>query len=308
MTRKKNPFLLGLVLLIAVSASGQDKVWADSSYYQASKLPQYNEFVNNLYAFPPKPRNMWEVGVKVGSPTIEGDVSSIFPSFGWGVHARKSLGYVLSLRMEFVNGTALGQNWQVSGNYMNNPAWARNGYRGNTRTTSGVDQVYYNYKNRFSDLSVQGIINLNNIRFHKAQNKFNIYAIVGAGLTWYDVKVNALNGTQKYDFNRIASGGFTNRKDVKDQLKQMMDDTYETEGEDAGRTWPNPRFSATFGGGVAVRLSRRLNIALEDRITVMRDDLLDGQRWAAQPLGDPSMTRSYDVLNYLSLGLNINIF
>lgn len=313
MARKKYHFLLGLVLLIAASATGQDKVWqdkvwTDSSYYPASKLPQFNEFTNHLYYFPPRPRNMWEVGVKVGSPSIEGDVASVFPAFGWGVHARKSLGYVLSMRAEYIMGTAYGQNWQASHNYANNTAWSRNGYIANTRNAPFKDAVFYNFRNRFHDISLQAIINFNNIRFHKHMNKFNLYAIIGAGAMWYDVKINALNGTQKYDYNKLATGNFTNRKDVKRQLKQMQDDTYETNAETAGRTWPNPHFSATFGGGMAFRLSRRVNIAIEERMTLSRDDLMDGSRWAAQPLGDAAMTRSYDALNFVSIGLNVNIF
>jgi hypothetical protein len=51
-----------------------------------------------------------------------------------------------------------------------------------------------------------------------------------------------------------------------------------------------------------------LNLALEDRITFVKDDLLDGQRWSEQPHGDASMTRNFDSYNFLSLGLNINLF
>jgi hypothetical protein len=68
------------------------------------------------------------------------------------------------------------------------------------------------------------------------------------------------------------------------------------------------RFNATAGLGIAWRLSRRLNIAFEDRMIFMKDDLLDGQRWTEQPAGDASVTRNFDALNYMSLGLNINIF
>ena len=37
-----------------------------------------------------------------------------------------------------------------------------------------------------------------------------------------------------------------------------------------------------FGGGVAFKISNRFNIALEDRVTFIKDDLLDGQQWAEQ--------------------------
>lgn len=308
MARKKYQFLLGLVLLTTISVSGQDKVWADSSYYRASKLPQYNEFSNNLYAFPARPRTMWEVGVKVGSPTISGDVSPVFPAFGWGLHVRKSLGYSLSVRLEYNNGVAYGLHWQQALNYQKNPAWTSNGYKANTPSAIGTDKVFYNYKTKFSDVSAQAIVSIGNLNFHNDKTKANFYGIFGFGITSYDVKVNALNASgQKYNFNAIANGTWDTRSDVRNQLKQMLDDTYETKAESASNR-PKSDLNATMGAGIAVRLSRRLNIALEDKIMFMRDDLLDGQRWNESPSGDATLTRAYDAINFLSLGLNINIF
>jgi hypothetical protein len=40
----------------------------------------------------------------------------------------------------------------------------------------------------------------------------------------------------------------------------------------------------------------------------LRDDLLDGQQWTEHPHGDATLTRNFDSINYLSLGLNVNIF
>lgn len=308
MARKKYQFLLGLVLLTTITVSGQDKVWADSSYYRASKLPQYNEFSNNLYAFPPRPRTMWEVGVKVGSPTISGDVASVFPSFGWGLHVRKSLGYTLSLRLEYNNGVAYGLNWQGALNYQKNPAWTGNGYKANTPSTVGTDKVFYNYKTKYSDVSAQALVSIGNVNFHNIKTKANFYGVFGFGITNYDTKVNALNASgAKYNFNSIPTGTWSTRNDVRSQLKQMLDDTYETKAESAPNA-SKAKVNATLGAGVAVRISRRLNIALEDRVLFMRDDLLDGQRWNEAPAGDATLTRAYDAINFLSLGLNINIF
>ncbi len=33
---------------------------------------------------------------------------------------------------------------------------------------------------------------------------------------------------------------------------------------------------------LAIKLSNRINLAIEDRVTFIKDDLLDGQRWAEQ--------------------------
>jgi hypothetical protein len=319
MARKKYSFLLGLVILAcSTSVLGQNNVWSDSSYYQSKKLPQYNEFMNNLYAFPPKPRNMLEVGVKVGAPTIIGDVPGTFPTFGFGVHVRKSLGYALSLRAEYINGTATGQSWQAASNYQKNSAWTSTGYVPNRITQSGdrldaLDRVYYNYQTKINDLSLQAIFNFSNIRFHTAKTKMGLYAIAGIGVTAYESNVNALNGNAKYNFNNIASGTYDNRKDVRNAIRDILDDSYETPADNSENTrmkmfGKTAAFHGTLGMGISVRLSRRLNLALEDRITFVKDDLLDGQRWAEQPTGDAGMTRNFDSYNFLSLGLNINLF
>lgn len=42
---------------------------------------------------------------------------------------------------------------------------------------------------------------------------------------------------------------------------------------------------------------------MEDRVSITKEDLLDGQRWAEQR----DLTRDFDTYNFLSLGLNINI-
>jgi hypothetical protein len=316
MASKKYFYLLGLItLMFSASVSAQTPVWSDSSYYPSGRLPQYNEFMNNLYPFPPKPRNMWEVGVKVGAPTIAGDVTSNFPTFGWGVHVRKALGYSLSLRAEYINGTATGLNWQEAVNYMKNPAWKNNGYVGNQVTASGdrlpaTDKVFYNYQAKFSDLGLQAIFNFSNIKFHSAKTKVGLYVLAGIGMTWYDTKVNALSGTSNYAaaFDGISNISYDNRKDVRKALKNILDDSYETDAQNNDARDGNSRWSGTLGLGISYRISRRLNIALEDRITFLRDDLLDGQQWTEHPHGDATLTRNFDSINFLSLGLNVNIF
>ena len=91
-----------------------------------------------------------------------------------------------------------------------------------------------------------------------------------------------------------------------------MDDTYETPAENQGNRRPKLfgktfKPSGTVGAGIAFKLSNRLNLAIEDRHTIVKDDLLDGQRWQEHAWGDAVLTRDYDSYNYLSIGLNINL-
>src|SRR6478752_4663411 len=104
MANKKYTALFVLLCLFASSSFSQTVTSydvQDSSLIPRKRLPQHNEFMNNTYPFPAKPRNQWEIGIKGGLFNIFGDVPSHALDFGGGLHVRKALGYVFSLRTEF---------------------------------------------------------------------------------------------------------------------------------------------------------------------------------------------------------------
>src|SRR5436190_17019898 len=163
MASKKFLILTGMLCLLTsygfsqrVGASYDVK---DSSVIPSKRMPQHTEFLNGTYNFPAKPRNQWEIGGKLGAFTISGDVGAQFPTLGWGLHVRKAFGYVFSLRLEYLNGTGKGLSFLPSSNFNKNPAWKA--------YTPGTDKVYYNYRAKVQDLALEGLITLNNIRFHK---------------------------------------------------------------------------------------------------------------------------------------------
>lgn len=317
MASKKNVFLSGIICLLASASFAQVQTGydvKDSSLIPASRQPQHNEFLNNAYPFPAKPRNQWEIGVKGGVSSVAGDVRSIFPTGGFGLHVRKALGYVFSLRAEYTWNRARGLNFSSSQGYSRNAAWVNAGYN-----PAAGDHVFYNYKTTIQDLSLQGVVTLNNVRFHKAKTGFNIYAFGGIGGTIYDTWINAKNSNgAPYTalFNSTASGTYSNRKDVKKILKAGMDKSYETHAETDplqpklfGKSF-KPSFQ--IGVGMAFKLSNKFNLAIEERFTSIKTDLLDGQQWQENTylpggLGVPAMTRDFDSYNFFSVGLNYNI-
>src|SRR5258708_14676343 len=146
--------------------------------------------------------------------------------------------------------------------------------------------VFYNYKGKVQDLSLQGIFTLNNVRFHKQKNGFLVYVGGGIGGTLYHTMVNALDGSgNPWNFSSIpTSNSYKNKKQILDALKALMagDDTYETEAETHHGRRPvigknTFRPSRTILAGMAFKLSKRINLALEDRWTIIKDDLLDVQ-------------------------------
>ncbi len=344
MASKKFKLILGLLTLMTTSTfaqMGEGYSIFDSSVISAKKMPQQNEFWNNTYNFPAKPRNMWEIGASIGSVAIMGDIPAKFPSLGFDVHVRKALGYVFSLRAQYVNGTAKGMAWKASENYQKNPAWLSKttnsnslvtgnlsgpGYNPIIRDNNGVlktlnggavQKIFQNYKTKLQDFSIQGIFTLNNIRFHKQKTGFLFYGGAGVGFTLYNTSVNAL-GANGATYASLFAGqvssasNYDKRKDVLKALKNGMDDSYETPADNDGITRNKMgnntmQPSGTFLAGIAFKLSKRINLALEDRQTIVKTDLLDGSQYQEAARGDATQSRDMDSWNYLSLGLNFNL-
>ena len=340
MVSKKLTLLFTLSMIVSAGAfaqsgsngymSGGYNIY-DSSVIPNKRMGQQNEFWNNSYAFPAKPRNMWEIGVSGGIFDVAGDVSArpfTFPSFA--VHVRKAFGYVFSLRLQYLDAQGKGLNWKASDNYAKNTPWAAAGYSAPVRTAAGPivggsDLVYYNYKTHVQDLGLQGIVTLNNIRFHKAKTGIVLYGGAGVGITGFHTKVNALNdGGVGGNYSALFNSEYTkypanelykHRKDIIKDLKAGMDNTYESEAQNeisSLNTRPHQskktlKPSGTVLMGVAYKLGKRINLAIEDRFTFIKDDLLDGQQWQEHPTGDAVQTRDYDSYNYASIGLNFNL-
>jgi outer membrane protein OmpA-like peptidoglycan-associated protein len=314
MASKKYAFLFSLLCLFASGSFAQiggSYDVQDSSVIPAKRLPQHTEFMANNYPFPAKPRNQWELGLKVGAFSIAGDVRSRWPGFGAALHVRKALGYVFSLRGELGWGTTKGLNFQPSTNYVKNDPWQ-------PYLVANVPsrEVFYNYKTNVFDLNIQGVFTLNNIRFHRAKTGFNFYAFAGLGGMIYDTKVDALDGDGNlYDFSSVIGTygptgyAYEDRKDIRKDVKDILDGDYESEG-DGDNSQPEflgepfkPVFN--FGAGVQFKLSKKLSLAIEDKLTISKTDLLDGQQWQENGLPAIAQTRDYDSYNFLSVGLNI---
>ncbi|MEJ7766188.1 MAG: OmpA family protein [Chitinophagaceae bacterium] len=313
MENKKYSLLIGIFCLFATASFSQVGTTydvLDSSLISTRNLPQFNEFRNNAYPFPPKPKNQWEIGIKGGLFTIAGDVPSML-SAGFGAHIRKALGYVVSLRLEYMYGIGKGLSYSPKTAGFSEP------FQRYRATPNAV--VFDNYKAKVQDLQLEALFSMNNINFHKAKSNVVVYAIAGVGVAMFNTKVDALNASNtNYSFTGVptgASGGFENRKDVRDYLKNTLNigDSYESNAEKPGKATLGDNQSltptASIGAGIAFRLGKRVNLAIEDRFSAAFNDLLDGQRWQ-NTYGLNSgriLTPANDFYNYLSVGLNFNL-
>ncbi len=287
----------------------------DSSVIPSKRMPQHNEFLNNAYPFPAKPRSEWELGIKGGLTTGITDVHNWGPTGGAGIHLRKALGYVFSLRAEFDWLRLRGLNYQPTSGYGKNPVLSA--YYGSGANTPG-SSIFYNYRSTVHELSLQGVFTLNNINFHRAKTGVNMYLFGGPGLITYSTFYKTVNSSgTPYSYSAITGPyDYKHRKDIRSQLKNILNGDWSTMAE---RGTTNPTLGgaplsvvAVMGIGFQFKLNDKFNIAIEDKYTFTATDLLDGQQWqnnySPGAVRSIAQTRAADSYNFLSVGINYNLF
>jgi len=312
MASKKYFLLAGLFSLLSTTAAlgqttnsmantnGSSYDYLDTAYIPASRMDQQRSFLNNQYIFPAKPRDMWVLGVNGGLYMVNGNVNSL-PGWSAGINLRKSLGYVFSLRLGYNYGEAKGMNVQLSNQYGNLPAPLSAEY-----SAQGTGFVN-NYEMKSHNISMDVLISLNNIMFHKSESKLNFYGIVGYDLLLYHTTINQLapgGGIYNYDGINFGQG----RKAIKSALKSLLTGSYSTDALFQHRT-PNlnqvppkwsPRNSLDLGAGVAYKVSPRVSLSLEEKFTMAFDAYINGA-----PLNEEgSKIYGQDIPYYTSIGVN----
>lgn len=336
---KQYAVLLASGILLSSVAFAQDAPAGGgegATKYSKRNQAQQESYEKGEYLFPAKPRDNYSIGIKGGLSAVSGDVT-MQPGWDAGITLRKAIGHVFSLRADANVGVMRGLNYQASQGYYKHDGY-NNPWAANYRTLEGGNPVpvYYNFRNSFFDLGVQGIVNLNNINFYKRDVKWNLYALGGVGVMGYRVTTDALNGNNPYTSAQFATAygltqGLQNdvifafgkeRAAVRDELQSVFDGTYESLGEqstdargvnigkddaNAKKYYQiNPLISA--GMGVRYKINRRIDVELEHRISWTGDDLLDGSRWQEWGgFGTTSMTRDADNYSLTTVGIQFRL-
>lgn len=239
--------LLALVGLIASSTFAQkgdaNYAWVlDSSKRSVKNMPQQNEFINNQYPYPSKPRSQWELGISGGHGFIIGDrpgtLSEYNGGLSGGISARKALSHVFSVR---------------------------GGYNGSKVSIPNY-KALVGAQNETHMLGVDLIASLNAISSYRGNPKTDIYTFIGYNFVASRVKTyQALPGdagfhTLYYEPKNLA-GSFG---------------PSELNNRKAWGTF----HAASFGGGIAFKVSDKLNIGVEERFVtpLLGQDFLDGNK------------------------------
>ncbi len=265
-------------------------------------------YETNQEAFAPPRKNNWSLGLQGGVAMISGDIRPT-PGWGLGFNIRRALGHTFSLRFQASMGVTKGQNWRANGGFSKNSALNGYGDSLTNYTSLAYPYVYYNFRSSFQEAGLQGMLNIGNINFHNKDSKASFYTFFGLGLMAYNTKINALDANGSlYDYSTVnGTQSLSDRRDILDRLDNLLDDSYESQAEMHAHknklSSSTLVASASLGFGVDMKLSRRVSLALETRVTWTGDDLMDGQRWEETN----TATSNSDYLNYTTLGLNFRI-
>lgn len=229
MANKKYTLMLGLLGLISTASFAQEGTAtavpgtvvttqetfvgtdADNSWiYNADVVrdkDQQARFVSGSYPYPPKPRNMWELSVGVGTSFL---FTPIDPRLGYGatISLRKALGSVFSLRPQYGYHIAYGQDYRLRPTSDAIPS---------VQKKLGSGQYVGNFKMTLHQASLDLIASLNTISGYRGNPKTNWYAILGYSFNAAQSAVNTTTSTAKNftGFNWDRSRGDI-RKDVND--------------------------------------------------------------------------------------------
>ncbi len=304
--------LLGLITNASAQLGGTHN-YLDTTYIAPRNLSQQSDFMNNAHSFPAKPRDMWQLGVFLGFPYVDGDASTAIKgpgsginsyAYGGGLSLRKSLGYVVSVRASAAYYHMLGLDYQRNRNFNNHPrilelyGTAPRGYMHNFETKAFLP-------------SLEALISLNNIMFHSRQSRWNLYALVGYSALFYKTNMDLEDVNGAYPFQNIVTTG-RSRQEIRGDLRTLLDGKYETRALSNDRRPDGPdefnlRHSFTSGVGFEYRLARKTSISAEYKRIATRDDYVDGWFRQSGDLVNEVFTSEWDNIGFVSLGINFNI-
>lgn len=274
------------------------------------------DFKSGKMTFSPKPKTTWEIGLHLGNYFIQGDVESTLPSLGFGLHLRKSLGYVMSLRSDFFYGSAKGFDSFLRKHTSQGGSLFGESYA----VIANVPEGYFvSYKTDVYSGSLEAVINVGNILFHSDKVNWNFYTAFGIGLQGHTTKLdltgddglpytNLINRTG-YSAEKISTAA--GRKEIKDAAKAIYNGIYDTEFKPPVKTGlfnlgdnGTLNVMANVSLGISRKINRRVSLSIEHKVNFVDSDDLDGVIFGSN---DSDRTRSGDFGHYTHLRVNFNI-
>lgn len=216
-----------------------------------------------------KPKDMWVIGLNAGATVLAGDVD-FNPNFGIGVHVRKSLDYIFSVRLDAgfysFSGEEDTNTRPVDAFFYNRASRAAggSGFEGDT------------WKPEYSSTLIAGdlslVANFNQIRMFK-KNKIGPYGFLGLGVANFSGQV--IDGSNEVEI--------TDARDFDEDFSIAI--------------------SAVGGLGIDFRLNDKASIGIEHKLMRLfgrGGDLIDGIELQGTR-EDQRNTKSADLVNYTNV-------
>jgi OOP family OmpA-OmpF porin len=324
MASKKYILVMALIVLlqsvgIAQTDWGWD--WKDTSKISVKNLPQHNEFLNNQYPYPAKPRSQWELGLSLGNSRILGDVRNYGFGYGMGISLRKAVSHVISLRGSIIYQSSQGiDNKLWTGDKVDGFLSPTLPYRGFAtygayaayapqNTGNAAKAFVANYRNKSFSGNFDLMFSLASMSHYRGNPKWDVYTFIGYALVNADVDTRLAlggSGTSLFDFTTINYNQST--KDIQKAVNNLLSQAgggspgnwtngpVKPKRDDAGSGNFLLTHALTYGAGASYKLSDKVNIGIEDRVT----NAFNGN-W------DAVNTGTDDNMNYLSAHVNINL-
>ena len=333
----KRIYLLTLLLaFVFVGVNAQQDAFAETGITdEMTTNPEQNKMWKmGQTKYSAKPKSAWELGIHVGHLFIDGDVDRTIPGgYGLGLHLRKAIHYVFSIRADLFYGKATGldpQPWSAerasvsNGTILNQGGGLREwGVPGDPDFVNdyekylGTEGWFPSHQTTYIYGALQAVVNVGNILFHKDRNKWNWYMAVGVGLDNHNTKLDLLdaNGDPYLDLKTRTGFNTTNpfdtkagRSAIKDELNNIYDGEYETDGFKKQGIFrlgddTNIHVVWTASMGISRKLSKRINLGIEHQLMVTDNDYLDGIKFRTAL----DATNNVDLLHYTNLRLGINL-
>lgn len=256
--------------------------WKDTSKIAVKNLPQHNEFMNNQFPYPAKPKSQWEIGFGLGTSSVVGDIISNF-GLGFGLSARKALNHTFSVRGSI--------------------DFSRNS--GTPSVAYGIPVGQRAYKNRSTALGLDFIASLNTASHYRGNPKVNIYVLGGYSLLASKVYYADPAGTELGGGFNVFYAQRPGQVNTQDGLITTFGGSRYTgpgaSNSSIGRRPISLMHAFNAGVGFAYKISDKVNIGIEQKfiITAQGYDYLDAWKDASD--------ESNDYISMTTARVNINI-
>ena len=322
------------IIEIETETPPSEEVTTDQDYSDTWKTPYITDEMTSdpdqnkawkmgEYKYNSKPRDSWEVGLHGGHFMIDGDVDRRFPA-GWGagLHLRKSINYIFSLRASAFYGVASGLERQP--NFHRNVQVSETEFGGLVESafnvldpeTGGPGVWFPSHRTTYVAGDLALVFNIGNLLFHGERNKWNWYGALGIGLdhhstkldlldsngNTYDDLINRVNFTQER-FNTLAG-----RNEITEDLDNIYDGVFESDGFQKAGIFRigddiNIHFLFVPSMGVTRKINKRFNVSLEHQVFLSDNDYLDGIKFRLA--GD--QTNNLDIGHYTHIRIGVNL-